>query len=173
MKQIILLRGINVGGNNKIRMAELRSVLTSSGFENVETYIQSGNVSVDSEKKIPVKLISEIIEQEFKLQIPVVIQTKAQIDKAIKNIPYTNFEPKKLHVIYLDKKVPKKQIELIEIEKYLPDTFTIIDEHIFIHYQDNSWASKLTIKVFEKALGVTATARNWNTALKLQQMCAT
>jgi len=172
MRYAILLRGINVGGHNKIPMADLRKVLVTAGFENPQTYIQSGNVVVDSDKKIATKKISELIKTSFDLTIPVVIQTKQQVLSAIKNNPFSNtvFEPKRLHVLFLNKKIDSERSSQIDASKYSPDVFKIIDNHIFVLYNENSWASKLTINVFEKEFGVTATARNWNTALKLADM---
>lgn len=170
MRYAVLLRGINVGGHNKIKMADLKQTFENSGYENVATYIQSGNIAFNSNKAPTPTKIRDLIAGEHSLNIPVVVRKASEIDVAIADNPFKNFDPKKLHVLYLSAKVPSNKLDRIDTKKYLPDQIQVIGQHAYVLYKKDSWSSKLTIEVVEKAFDVTATARNWNTALKLQAL---
>lgn len=118
MKYVALLRGINVGRKNKVKMETLREVCSSLGFENVKTYINSGNVVFETRKSDNQKLAAKIakaIEKEFSLTIKVIVRTFPEIENIIKNNPFSGqFEnDKDLHVFFLDEEMPKEKCELL------------------------------------------------------------
>ena len=174
-KYIILLRGINVGGHNKLPMQKLRDLLTENGYTDVKTYIQTGNVFLSSSKtKITAVTlhITTLIEAKFNYQLTVLGLTWGDIDNCIQKNPYLKVEEdfKKIHVIFLNKIPETKLVEAIKDFKSNNDSFTVFDKFIYIHYPDNSRNSKLSLAFFEKKLHVKASARNWKTVLKLHEL---
>ena len=172
---IVLLRGINVGGHKKLPMQLLRDLLTQNGYQNVRTYIQSGNVFLESNKKETLEIsihIKQLITKEFGYDVPVITLTKKEIEKCALTNPYLAIEEdfKKLHVIFLNQTPDANLIADIAGFKSGNDAFTIIDNFIFIHYPDNSRNSKLSAAFFEKKLHLKASARNWRTVLKLKEL---
>ncbi len=162
---IILLRGVNVSGKNIILMQDLRNLLSKIGFQNVQTYIQSGNIILTSEEKksvIPQK-IKDAILANFGFETPVLIRTVDEWEKAIENNPYPIDGEKKVAFTFLNK-TPKETS--IEVNKAESDEFTIVDDVIYMYYSH----SKMNIKSFEKKLHVNATSRNVRTTLKLLEL---
>lgn len=170
MKSAILLRGINVGGHNKLSMGDLKQALAGIGYPDAVTYLNSGNLIVEADHVVEAAAVSDLIESKFKLNIPVVVQKKAQIIAAVKNNPFKKFEPKKLHIMYLDGSVSAAKAKKLDTKPYAPDKITVKGRHVYVLYEKDSWSSKATIEVPEKNFGVTATARNWNTAQKLAEL---
>ncbi len=170
MKSAILLRGINVGGHNKVPMAQLKQALAAAGYPDAVSYLNSGNIVVEADHIVEAPLVADLVETHFGLNIPVVVQNKSQINAAIKNNPFTKFEPKTLHIMYLDKSVPESKAAKLDTDPYKPDQIAVRGRHMYVLYKKDSWSSKATIKVPESNFGVTATARNWNTATKLTEL---
>ena len=165
---IILLRGINVSGKNKILMQDLRDVLISLGFQNVQTYIQSGNVILNSEEKKEciTSKIKEAIITEFGFTVPVLIRTVKEWKKALVNNPFYDKEEKKVAFVFLNQ-IPKETA--IEI-KGNTDKFSIVKDVVYIYCKEGFARTKLTNKIFEKKLNVTATTRNFRTTKKLLEL---
>jgi len=173
-KYIVLLRGINVGGNNRLPMADLRILLSTNGYENVITYIQSGNILLDSKKTIDEtnEHIKQLIKQQFDYDIPVVTLTDEEFKKCFTENPYLKIEDniKKLHVTFL-KKIPKNDlVENMEINSTNNDSYTIIDKTIYLHIPGDYHKTKFSNTQFEKKLKTQATTRNWRTITKLFEM---
>lgn len=169
MKHVVLLRAINVAGRNKIKMAELRDALTGIGFENVETYIQSGNIIFDSPETSPVVAdkVRTVLTEDFGLEVPVVTRTAKQWKAAIAANQHPNRvdEPKRLLVYFCDAK-PKAA----DFSDHDPDELVANGKELYVWYGNDIARSKLTVKLIEKRTGVTATARNWSTLLKIADM---
>ena len=168
---IALLRGVNVGGGNKIAMAALKSSCEACGFERVTTYIQSGNLVFDaSGDEVSVAgALREVLVEGHGLKVPVVVRSAKEMDRLVDRHPglKAGVEPKFLHIVFLDKKVAKADVGRVDAARFEPDTFDVDGREIYVTYPNGSGRSKLTIEVFEKAFGVTATARNVNTVHKL------
>lgn len=173
-KYIVLLRGINVGGNNKLLMAELRTLLSDNGYKNVVTYIQSGNILLDSTKSVEktndhIKLL---IKQQFDYNIPVVTLTAEEIKKCFTENPYLKTEDniKNLHVTFL-KDIPEKDLVVnLEIKSANNDSYTITGKTIYLHTPHGYQKTKFSNNQFEKKLNTQATTRNWKTTTKLYEM---
>ena len=173
-KYIVLLRGINVGGKNKLPMAELRTLLSENGYENVKTYIQSGNIFLNSRKtaeKININ-IKFLLKQHFDYDIPVVTLTAEEIKTCFTHNPYLKIEEdiKNLHVTFLNTAPEKDSIENISIKKANNDSYVIEGRIIYLHTPDGYRNTKFTNGQFEKKLMVQATTRNWRTTTKLFEM---
>ena len=171
---IALLRGVNVGGGNKIAMPALRVSCEGCGFERVTTYIQSGNLVFDAtgDEASVTSALRKVLTDEHGLKVPVVVRTAREMDRLADSHPglQAGIDPKFLHIVFLDKKVKQADAGRIDGARFEPDTFDLDGREIYVTYPQGSGRSKLTIDVFEKAFGVTATARNVNTVHKLIEL---
>ena len=168
-----LLRGINVGGNNKIGMAELKVVFAELGFSDVATYIQSGNV-VFRGSRADAAAIELRIEEAFGLRVSVVLRTGAELAAVARGNPFltTESNPKLLHVVFLDGKPAAGAVKQIDPERSPGDRFSLKGRELYLDYPNGSGRTKLTLDYLERRLGVKGTARNWNTVLKLVELTA-
>ena len=148
-------------------MKDLRKALNMSGFKNVQTYIQSGNIVLESDKlaKEVAEEISEIIQKKFGYEIPSFVYTQKEWKDIIENCPYQEGE-KKVYFTFLEK-VPK--VKEIEVKKAETDEFTIIDNRVYLSCLSYG-KTKLSNNLFENKLKVKATSRNYRTTLKLLDM---
>ncbi len=162
MRHIALLRGINVGGHNKLPMAELRALCEELGFRDVKTYIQSGNVAFDGEGDVASALRAGIAER-FGLTVPVVVRTREQVVAARQANPF-EVHDKLLHLAFLDRAVDGRGLDP---DRSPGDVFAVSGDVIYVRYGTSSHKSKLTLKWFEKQLGCVGTGRNWRTVGKL------
>ena len=164
---IVLLRGVNVGGKNLLKMKELKQLLEDSNFANVKTYIQSGNIVLSSPKK-PNDIISELIKTKFGFLPTVMSLSEKEFNTAVSNNPYKNYEGKFVHIYFCD---TKPKIDPSKLQKYTSKTerHTLVDNVFYIHAPDGIARSKLVANV-ESCLGVSATGRNLNTVNKLTEM---
>lgn len=173
---LALLRGINVSGHNMIKMDVLKTVLENAGFQNVRTYIQTGNVFVDSEETNAASVGFKIKQEIFKelgLEVPVVVIGKEDLEACFKNNPYTkekDCDTKKLYVAFLSKELQGSAINDLKIGQFKPDEATIDSNKIFIKYAIGAGKTRLDQKYIEKKLNVVATIRNWNTVSTLLEM---
>lgn len=163
---IILLRGINVSGKNKLPMADLRELLNDLKFENVQTYIQSGNVILDSEesKTRVCSLIKEGISSKFGYDVPVIARTVKEWENVVENYPFPIDNPKIVAFVFLDK---TSEFSEIEIKNIGDDKFKIDKDMVYFYCPNGFGKSKITNNLFENKLKVTATTRNYNTTIKL------
>ncbi|RYM34902.1 DUF1697 domain-containing protein [Brumimicrobium glaciale] len=173
-KKIAILRGINVGGNRKILMNDLKSMFHDLGIPDAITYIQSGNVIFESSLD-PIEL-SDLIEsailEKFGFVVPVIIRKAKELEKSIKSNPFYDSEAdvNNLHLTFLKQKPLKSDLDLIQSIDYTPDLFVVKDMNVFIYCEGKYHESKLTNNFFEKKLKVGATTRNWKTVLKLMEL---
>jgi uncharacterized protein (DUF1697 family) len=174
---VALLRGINVGGRSLVSMADLRTLLTSLGFEDVVTYIQSGNVvfrsPITDEDEVTAKLEQEIAGA-FDVSPAVLVRTPDELETIAAANPYLarGAELSKLHVVYLDRVPATSAAGELDPERSPPDEFTLRGREIFLRLPNGAGRSKLTLDYFERVLGVRGTQRNWNTLLKLIELSA-
>jgi len=166
---ISLLRGINVSGQKKIKMPELKALYESWGLDNVATYIQSGNVIFKS-SEVPaalIKLIESGIEDELAYEVRVLLRTVDEFEGVIAENPFPDTDLSKLHVTFLaeaPKAVPHEKITTAksEVEQY-----EVRNTHVYVLCHDGYGRTKLNNNFFEKQLRVAATTRNWNSVIKL------
>jgi uncharacterized protein (DUF1697 family) len=170
---IALLRGINVGGNNIIKMQDLKSLLLNGGLENVSTYIQSGNIVFRSEKSAD--QVQSIIEQEIKnkygYSISVIVRNANEWEGIMKACPYPTDslgEGESVHLILLGKEVSKKGSEqLLQFQSDTEKCF-INQKEVYLHLSISILDSKVTKQL--PKLGVQMTSRNWRTIKKIESM---
>jgi uncharacterized protein (DUF1697 family) len=169
---IALLRGINVGGKNILPMKELVVLLEDMRYENLQTYIQSGNVVFQSKEKVGPKDAAEIsrrvLEKKgFKPQV--LILTEAALLSAVENNPFDISNGKALHFFFLESPSKRPKIEQLVAMKANSEEFELCGQVFYLYSPDGVGRSKLAANV-EKELGVPLTARNWNTVSKLVSM---
>ncbi|PQJ83013.1 DUF1697 domain-containing protein [Polaribacter glomeratus] len=168
-RYIVLLRGINVSGKNKIPMAALRQMLHNMKFLNVQTYIQSGNIILDSNKtKAEIcQQIKEGIKERFYYDVPVIIRTIPEWKKAIEKYPFSLENEKIVAFAFLDR---TSEITAIEINNSGEDQYKIVNDIVYLYCPTGFGNTKLTNNSIEKKLNVIATSRNLRTALKLLEL---
>ena len=175
MKYVVFLRGINVGGKNKIKMETLREICVALCFQNVKTYINSGNVIFETakidDKKLAAK-IEDAIEKEFALKIKVLVRTIAEIENIISNNPFAGqFEnDKDLHVFFLDEEMPEEKRKLLLANNTENEQFAVRNREIFCLFKISVLDSLIGKNYIGKKLKVSATARNWRTVNKILEI---
>lgn len=175
---VILLRAVNVGGYGKLPMAELRKMLSGLGFDNVETYIQSGNAVVDAEAPAAkvAQSVAAALERLIGSPVGVIVRTHEQLDRIIRENPYAKeaSDGSKVHVAFLvGPAAPGARAALEQIVEQYPnrrDRYQLAGDHIYLHLPDGAAETKFTGKTLDKAISVISTGRNWNTVLKLHEM---
>jgi uncharacterized protein (DUF1697 family) len=171
-RHIALLRGINVGGHNKVPMADLRRVLEEAGFEDVKTYVQSGNVALSAAEKSPGKVgrkVQKAIEDAFGLDIAVVVRSRDEIAALVEDDPLGDVatDPKYRIVVFLAEKLDRTRLADVDPDEFAPEAFALRDDEIVMWAPDGQRDSKLVKTLTEKRTGVVGTARNWRTVEKL------
>lgn len=171
---LAILRGINVSGKNKILMKDLKMHFEKNGFENVITYIQSGNIlfNLPDAKEINQieDLISQIILDEYYFNIPVIVLELKFLKRIIENNPFklnANFDSTKLYITFLKDSPLRENLKKIEEYDYPPDEFIIKNNLAYIYCPEKYGKTKLSNKFFENKLKVSATTRNWKTINKV------
>ena len=172
MKYVAFLRGINVGGKNKVKMETLREVCASLGFQNVKTYINSGNVIFETTKTENGKLaetLEKAIENEFALKIKVIVRQISEIENIVKNNPFAGqFEnDKDLHVFFLDEELSTEKRELLLSNNNENEMYSVQNREIFCLLRVSVLDSLMGKDYIAKKLKVSATARNWRTVNKI------
>jgi uncharacterized protein (DUF1697 family) len=173
---VSLFRGINVGGNQIVKMNELKALHESLGLRDVVTYIQSGNVAFLSEKTNPASLAQQIEEAfvgQFGFRVSVIVRSLAEIEGIIEHNPFQNQpekEPKFILVLFLASR--PEDIALAELRQAYsgPEEIHLIGQELYIYYPVGMGRSKLTLPLIEKKLKTAGTGRNWNTVLQLRKL---
>jgi uncharacterized protein (DUF1697 family) len=183
---VALLRGINVGGRNKVPMAELCEVVTSLGHTGVTTYIQSGNVLFSTTETDTARLASALeqaITSRFGIWASVVVLSRDELARILDSNPYPDeAKPQYVHVVFLGAEPSPdlldriKAVESTAAAKGSRDTVTAVGEALFVHTPDGYGTSELAEALFRiigppGKTGITATARNWATSTKLLSLC--
>jgi uncharacterized protein (DUF1697 family) len=168
---IALLRGINVGGNRKIHMADLREVFAEAGCADVTSYIQSGNLvfshpSTDAEKVTAV--LERRIEDATGFDVPVILRTAAAWEGVVDANPYPGIEPTTLHVVFLAAPPAAAAVAAFDAARFTPEEFAVVGREVYLHLPDGLGRAKLPPAL--PLIRGAGTARNWRTVLKLAEL---
>jgi uncharacterized protein (DUF1697 family) len=171
---VALLRGINVGGRNRLKMKDLASMLTGLGLHNIKTYIQSGNVVFQSNPFDPPALAEDItttIAENYGFDPSVLILSAANFQQALAGNPFPEADsaPKSVHLYFLASPATDPDLDTLKTYQKENERFLLTDAVFYLHAPDGIGRSKLAERV-EKALGVAVTARNWRTAGKIMDL---
>ena len=173
---VALLRGINVGGHKKVPMARLREILGEAGFEDVKTYVQSGNVVLTAPpRRSPAKVgreIEQAIEREFGFDVAVVMRTRDEIAALVEEDPLGEVadDPTYRVVVFLAEQLDRERLADVDPAAFAPEAFLLRDREIVMWAPNGQRDSRLVKALSEKRTGVLGTARNWRTVLKLLEM---
>jgi uncharacterized protein (DUF1697 family) len=172
VRQIVLLRGINLGATNRIAMPKLREALAE--FEDVRTYLQSGNVVLTSGLR-PDALAARckrVIAGEFGLEIDVVVRSRNQLAQVVRRNPLgaVATDPKRYQVSFLAEKLPASVLRELEAAVVEPEQLVAIGRELYAWHPAGVARSKLWGRLAGKQLGVVATARNWTTVTSLLEL---
>jgi uncharacterized protein (DUF1697 family) len=175
MRTIALLRGINVGGNKRVPMAQLRMLMEQLGFDDVATYVQSGNVVFSGPRRAATTIAQEIeagIVEQFGFEVLIAIRTREELAAVVAANPLGDVatEPKLHHVMFLSDAPDPALIAELGDEDYAPEAFALIGRELYVWTPDGIAGSPLFRALNEKRLGVRATARNWRTVEKLLEL---
>jgi uncharacterized protein (DUF1697 family) len=170
---ISMLRGINLGGHNKINMGALRALYESLKFEDPRTYVQSGNVVFRSKEKISPALANKIenaIEREFGCRPEVILRTTDELRKAIAATPFAasrGLEPGKILVTFLNADPGSDAHAALQKLKNHPEEIHLKGRELYIYFPDGAGRSKLPWSTIAKLMKTQGTARNWNSVTKM------
>ncbi|HYZ81782.1 MAG TPA: DUF1697 domain-containing protein [Solirubrobacteraceae bacterium] len=176
MQQVIMLRGINLGPSRRVPMAELRALFGEAGYTDVRTYVQSGNVVLESDAK-PSDLEREaaaLISERFGFEVPVVVRTRRELAAVVKLNPLGDVadNPKRYQVSFLTAKPAADVVQTLQAAAVGDERVVAHGREIYAWHPDGVARSKLWNSLAGKGLGpgVTATARNWTTVTALLEM---
>ena len=175
MRYVALLRGINLGGANQMKMDDLKALFADLGFENVKSYINSGNVAFDSKKTAESKLIHKIedaVEARFGRRVHIMIREQRDIERLLKNNPFDGqYESHKhMHVLFLKEPMPAEKAELLQASALPGEKYEVRGREIYNLLPNGVAGSLLTKGFFEKKPVVAYTGRNWRTVEKLAEL---
>lgn len=186
MRYVALLRGINVGGNTMVKMAELKIVFEKLGFYNIATYINSGNVAFDvgsvsgphvskGSREDEIRLTETLeyaVELRFGKQISVIVRVQNEMTRILANNPFEGqFEShKEMHVLFLKGEMPDEKRDQLLAAATPPERFAVLGREIYCHLPMGVAEGLLGKGFIEKKLKVVVTGRNWRTVEKLAEL---
>ncbi len=168
---ISILRGINVSGQKKIKMAALKTLYEGLGFKNVQTYIQSGNVVFETKETATKKLqelVFNAIQQHYEFDVPNIILTPQEIEDALVNNPFIGIE--KMYFTFLAELPTKENIDKLYTYSFEDEFYELKEKVIYFYCPNGAGRAKMSNNFFENKLKVMATSRNLNTTKKLLEM---
>jgi len=168
---VILLKGINVGGNNMLKMSELKSALLKEEFENVTTIIQSGNIilSTDLSAEDTHQKFQTLLKEKFNLTVPVLVLTPTKIKKALSTFPFfdQSDDESKLHITFMNKKLSEDEWNERLSSISLKETYKLQDDILYIYPSEGYHKAKLNATFLANKFKVNATNRNIKTIRKI------
>ena len=171
---IALFRGINVGGKNILPMKGLVALLEGLGCTDVRTYIQSGNAVFSSRESGRLELeerIADAVSAAHGFRPRIILLSSEQLQQAVKANPFPEAEPRSLHLFFLGRKPASPDLEGLNAVKADSESFVLTGEVLYLHAPDGIGRSRLVQRA-ERLIGVDATARNWRTVMKIQEMAS-
>ncbi len=172
---LALLRGINVGGKNKLPMSALAEMFEAAGCKDVRTYIQSGNVIFNASAHVSARVSERVttqIAERFGFRVPVVVRTIEQLRETFTNNPFlvSGADEKALHVMFLAGTPSPAAIDKLDPDRSPGDAFVVRDHTVYLHLPRDVAGSKLTNAYFDSKLATISTSRNWRTVTALLEL---
>jgi uncharacterized protein (DUF1697 family) len=176
-KYVAFLRAINVGGHNRVAMADLRELLGGLGYDAVRTHLQSGNAvfAAPGARSSAERLTGEIegaLARELGVGVKVLVRTHAELERAIAANPLLEVaeDHARLLVTFLSRAPAREALDALAPAEFEPDVFAVGEREIYTYYPQGVRATKLSNAFWERRLGVVASARNWNTVTRLLEL---
>ena len=170
---VALLRGINVGGNNKVPMKDLVEMFLVAGCAEATTFIQSGNVIAKASPRVAKNLagaVEGLLAARLGVKVPVVIRTAEELRAVVGRNPFRKADADHLHVAFLAHEPAKVAVQSLDAKRSPPDEFAVDGREIYLLLPNGVGRSKLTNAYFDSKLATTSTLRNWRTVLKLIEL---
>ncbi len=170
---VVMLRGINVSGRNRLAMDDLRGIITDSGGTDVQTYIQSGNAVFLSDRpsSAVVTSLETGLQDVLGNRVPVLVRTKEELARVIAANPFLpRHDPKILHVTFMEAEPDTAAIASVGTTKTDVDQLQVIGREVYLLCPNGYGKTKLTNTFFERRFGSGATTRNWKTITTLGRM---
>jgi uncharacterized protein (DUF1697 family) len=169
---VAMLRGVNVGGRNRIKMPALADLFTALGHTDVVTYIQSGNVVFRSRSKSSTALVGAIEERimrDLGVEVSVLIRSRDELAAVVQGNPFlrTKADPGRLHVTFLAELPDGHAVRALEEFDAGPDEVRVLGREVYLHCPNGYGNTKLNPALIERRLRAISTTRNWNTVTKL------
>jgi uncharacterized protein (DUF1697 family) len=176
-KHVALLRGVNVGGKNKLPMNGLVGLFEELGCSNVSTFIQSGNVIFEAKFAILKNLefaAENLIAKRYHIKVPVIMRSADELRHSIRENPFakTAADPASLALMFLKDKPSSEAKNSLDPNRSPGDLFELQNREIYLQLGNGFAKTKLTNAYFDSKLKTICTGRNWNTALKLLSLCS-
>lgn len=168
-----LLRGVNVGGRT-LKMADLRALLSTLGYGEVHTYLQSGNAVLTSQKGAK-RIAAEIegaLAAELGEQVAVLMRTHAELEDVLAANPFDGADPTTFHATFLSGPAGEERLAGLQAERYRPDEWRLGDRVLYLRCPKGYGQTKLHNSFWERHLGLVATTRNWRTVNQLAELTA-
>ena len=169
---IALLRGINVGGKNKLAMKDLVATFEAMGFEDVKTYIQSGNVVFccdETDPSIIADKIKSALLKSHNIDAPILTMRFKDLQKAAASNPFEGAEPASLHLFFMASAPLEPDFKSMDDIRLDSENYALVGRIFYFHTPDGFGRSKLAARI-EKLLGVETTARNWRSVTKIIEL---
>ena len=172
---VALLRGINLAGRRRVAMADLRSLLSDLGYDDVRTHLQSGNAVFRAQTRSAAaveKAVEAAITERLAMDVRVVVRTPAQLAAVVAHDPFAGvaLDPARYVVVFLEEEPTTSWLEEIDADLFAPERMALVGREIYLWMPDGMHLSKLAKAVITKKLGGAATARNWRTVMTLAEL---
>ena len=176
-RYVALLRSVNIGGYGRMAMNDLRQTFGSLGYDDVVTYIQSGNVLFSAPSKSEdaiVEAVEHRIAHDFGDSPAVLLRTVAELRRVGSKSPYAKkgADPARHHVTFLDEAPSKATLKALELPPSGKDELIVDGREVYVYTPDGYAGTKYTGTLLERRLGVVSTTRNWNTVTKLCELAS-
>ncbi len=174
-RQVALLRGVNVGGKNKLPMSDLVAMFVEVGCEDVSSFIQSGNVLFRASAKLTAQLtdlIAKMIADRFGYRTPVLVRTREQLQDVVDFNPFVEAggDEDTLYVMFLAQIPDSSAVASLDPDRSPPDSFEVCGREIYLELINGAAKTKLTNDYFDRKLDTISTSRNWRTVNKLLEL---
>jgi uncharacterized protein (DUF1697 family) len=176
MRQVVLLRGVNLGSRNRVAMPALREMFKRAGFGDVRTYLQSGNVVLasDSSPGVLAAQCERLVAEAFSLDLSVLVRTGEELREVVRLNPLRDVavDPKRYQVTFLDTELPDEVLERLTALAAPTERLVALGREIYAWHPEGVARSRLWARLGSHALGVPATSRNWTTVTTLLEMAS-
>lgn len=173
-RYVVLLRAINLGATRKVPMARLREVLAEAGFDDVATYLQSGNVALDATGSAAqvASRVREAIEGEWGFEVPVIVRTRARLAKVVEADPLGDAvdDPKRYQVTFLDSKPDAAAFSKLDESGWGDSRFALVGSELYTWTPAGVQSDRMLRDLARAHAGIDGTARNWRTVRALLEL---
>lgn len=168
-RYVALLRGINVGGHNRVSMADLKTVFETLGCQNVTSLIQSGNIVYAADTPLSSEMLRKEILRLLGFSVPVVVRTATELSAIVKRLPFSDLDASKIHVGFFASAPDATDVAAIEPTEFAPEKFSVVSKEVYLYLPNGVARTKLP-GLLERRLEIPVTVRNWRTVCALESL---